>query len=337
MSRRRNKVASPVSTKPWASPRLFLPMKRLCNLCPRRCDTNRDTPDGVKRSLCRASWTPKLALVSLHPWEEPCISGKHGAGTVFFSHCNLRCCFCQNYEISDLGRGIAVSQKRLAQIFLEQQQRGASCLELVTPTHYALDVAEALKQARAQGLTLPVAYNTNAYDLPETLRLFSGLVDIFMPDIKYFDSSLAKRYSGVPEYFPVASRAIQTMYELVGPVQFSASGLMQKGLIIRHLVLPWHWEDSIRCLDWIYSTFGNKVCVSIMNQYMPLHKASRHPEINRPLTTLEYEKVLRHAREIGITNAFIQVGKTNLEKFIPIFDGSHVLPRSSDEGKALGN
>ena len=297
----------------------------LCNLCPRRCNTDRDTPEGFKRALCRSTWAPKVALVSLHAWEEPCLSGKNGAGTVFFSHCTMRCCFCQNYPISHEGKGLTVSPERLRDIFLEQQYRKSSCLELVTPSHYAEILVFALKEAKKAGLTIPVVYNTNAYDLPETLRRFDGLVDIFMPDLKYFDSRYGARYSGVPDYFDIARLAIQTMFDLVGPVQKNISGLMTRGVLIRHLVLPWLWRDSCRCLDWLYGTFGDAVVVSIMNQYMPLFKATRHPEINRPLTTLEYQRVLKHAEKLGMSNVYVQVGKTNSDIFIPIFDGSHVL------------
>ena len=266
-----------------------------------------------------------MALVSLHAWEEPCLSGKTGAGTVFFSHCNMRCCFCQNHEISREGKGLTVSIERLRDIFLEQQDRKAACLELVTPSHYAESIAVALEEAKKAGLTLPVVYNTNAYDLPATLKRFDGLVDVFMPDLKYFDSRYGARYSGVPDYFDVASQAIRTMFEMVGSVQKNENGHMTRGVLVRHLVLPWIWRDSCRCLQWLYETFGNAIFVSVMNQYMPLYKANHHPEINRPLTTLEYQRVVRYAEKLGMTNVYIQVGKTNSDIFIPIFDGSHVL------------
>lgn len=263
--------------------------------------------------------------MSLHAWEEPCLSGKTGAGTVFFSHCNMRCCFCQNYEISQEGKGLTVSPDRLRDIFLEQQERQATCLELVTPSQYAESLLPALTEAKKAGLTIPVVYNTNGYDLPETLKRFDGLVDVFMPDLKYFDSRYGAKYSGVPDYFDVASLAIRTMFQMVGPVQKNREGLMARGVLIRHLVLPWLWRDSCRCLDWINQTFGDAVIVSVMNQYMPLFKAARHPEINRPLTTLEYQRVIKHAEKLGMTQVYIQVGKTNSDIFIPIFDGSHVL------------
>ena len=297
----------------------------ICNLCPRQCGADRSTALGLKRSICHASDDIEVALVSLHAWEEPILEAKKGAGTIFFSHCNLRCCFCQNYEISAQGKGIRISTERLTEIFLEEEKRGASCIELVTPGHYTRQIREALIAAKEQGLSLPIVYNSNAYELPETLRMLSGLIDIFLPDLKYFDNRLGERYSGVSKYFDYASNAIRTMFDMTGPTQLDSAGRLRRGLIIRHLVLPWQWRDSCRCLDWIYGTFGDQVYVSIMNQYMPLYKACRHPEINRPLTTLEYQKVIRHARNIGITKGFMQVGRTDNAKFIPHFDGEHVL------------
>lgn len=297
----------------------------ICNLCPRHCNADRSTPQGLKRSICHASDNVEVALVSLHTWEEPILEAKKGAGTIFFSHCNLRCCFCQNHEISTEGHGLKISTQRLADIFLEEAQRGACCIELVTPGHYTRQIREALLDAKDRGLKLPVVYNSNAYELPETLRMLSGLVDIFLPDLKYFDNRLGEKYSGVSKYFDYASEAIRTMFDMVGPCELDNTGLLRRGLIIRHLVLPWQWRDSCRCLDWIHETFGDQVYVSIMNQYMPLFKACRHPEINRPLTTLEYQKVVRHAREIGITKGFIQVGRTDSAKFIPHFNEEHVL------------
>lgn len=297
----------------------------ICNLCPRQCGADRSTALGLKRSICHASDDIEVALVSLHAWEEPILEAKKGAGTIFFSHCNLRCCFCQNYEISAQGKGIRISTERLTEIFLEEEKRGASCIELVTPGHYTRQIREALIAAKEQGLSLPIVYNSNAYELPETLRMLSGLIDIFLPDLKYFDNRLGERYSGVSKYFDYASNAIRTMFDMTGPTQLDNAGQLRRGLIIRHLVLPWQWRDSCRCLDWIHEAFGDQVYVSIMNQYMPLYKACRHPEINRPLTTLEYQKVIRHARNIGITKGFIQVGRTDNAKFIPHFDGEHVL------------
>lgn len=298
----------------------------LCNLCPRRCNTDRATAQGLKRSICRAPDVVEIALVSLHAWEEPCISGKAGAGTIFFSHCNLKCCFCQNHEISTEGKGIAVSVDRLTDILFEQADRGASCIEFVTPGHYTRQIVEALKRAKVRGLKLPIVWNSNGYELPETLEQLRDLVDVFLPDLKYFDSRLGEKYSGVPHYFEVATQAIEKMFEMTGPAVMGEDGLLKRGLIIRHLVLPWQWRDSCACLDWIHERFGDDVYVSVMNQYMPLWKACRHPEINRPLTTLEYQKVVRHANAIGITKGFMQVGRTAEAKFIPNFAGQNVLP-----------
>lgn len=303
-------------------------MPALCSLCPRKCPADRSTPEGRKRAICRAGDRAEVALVSLHPWEEPCVSGKKGAGTVFFSHCNLRCCFCQNHEISAEGKGLEVTDRRLADIFLEQQERGASCLELVTPTHYLDCIIRALGMARAEGFSLRVAYNTNGYDLPEAMERLRGWVDVFMPDLKYFDSRYGELYSGVPQYFERASEAIRKMYEIAGPVSFDSDGLMERGVLVRHLVLPGLWRDSCRCVDWLWENFGDSAVMSLMNQYMPLYKAERHPEINRRLTTLEYQKVVRHARSLGVTRCFIQVGVTAEAKFIPVFDGTNVLEAS---------
>lgn len=313
----------------------FLPrtshMSDPCNLCPRSCGADRETAAGRKISICKAPARVKIALVSLHPWEEPCISGKGGAGTVFFSHCNLRCCFCQNYEISAEGGGIEVPDARLADIFIEQQERGAECLELVTPGHYTDQIIRSLRAAKDRGLSIPVVYNSNGYELPATLRRLDGLVDVFVPDLKYFDSRYGEKYSGVPKYFEYASEAIREMHRMVGPAQFDAAGIMTRGMIVRHLVLPGLWRDSIECVKWLYEEFGDAVYISLMNQYMPLYKAARHPEINRRLTTLEYQKVVRFARSLGITNAFIQVGATAQSKFIPDFNGDRVMPGQSPE------
>ena len=297
-----------------------------CRLCPRQCRSDRTAPAGVRRSLCRAGAAAEVSLVSLHPWEEPCLCGRNGAGTVFFTHCNLRCCFCQNYMISAQGQGIPVSDERLAEIFLEQQQRGASCLELVTPSHYVLNIIRALDLARAAGLTLRVVYNSNGYERPDIIACLAGYVDVYMPDLKYFDSALGRKYSGVPDYFEWASRAIQAMVDQVGPVRFDAEGQLVRGVLVRHLVLPWLWQDSCRCVEWLWKCFGDTVCVSLMNQYVPMYRACRHPEINRKLTTLEYQKVVRRARELGLTRCYMQVGQTADEKFVPVFDGANVLP-----------
>ncbi|MCD8243617.1 MAG: hypothetical protein LUD38_07465 [Parabacteroides sp.] len=296
-----------------------------CTLCPRKCNVDRSLLPIPKRSICQASKAVKIALVSLHHWEEPCLSGTRGAGTVFFSHCNLKCCFCQNWDISQELKGEIVSFERLVEIFLEQQLRGAHCLELVSCSHYADTVCEAIAEAKKRGLIIPIALNTNGYDSVASLRNYFNGIDVFLPDLKYFKSSLGRKYSGVPDYFEVASEAIKTMFGMVGEPIFDNNGLLQRGVIIRHLVLPSHVADSIKLLHWIKETFNDRVYVSLMNQYMPLHKAAYHKEINRKLFTLEYQKVIREALSLGIKNCYIQEGKTNIAKYIPVFDGTNVL------------
>lgn len=297
----------------------------LCNLCPRRCNADRDSPEGRKRALCRAGWTPRVALVSLHAYEEPPIAGAKGAGTVFFSHCNLRCVFCQNFDISTEGKGIDIDAGRLAEIFLEQQDRGAATIDLVSPAHYTESILPALRQAKSQGLRIPVVYNSNGYELPEVLERYAGLVDIFLPDLKYKDETMARHYSAAPHYFEAATRAIETMMAMVGPLALGEDGIAKRGVLVRHLVLPWGYKDSMACIDWLCERFGNETWLSLMNQYMPLYHADRIPRINRPLTTLEYDRVVNHAADLGMKNVFIQTERTDQAKYIPIFDGSRVL------------
>jgi putative pyruvate formate lyase activating enzyme len=292
-----------------------------CNLCPRHCNADRSHGEY---GFCGAGAQVKIALVSLHKWEEPCLSGEKGAGTVFFSHCNLHCVFCQNHKISQGGKGIEVTAARLAEIFLEQQERGAASLDLVTPTHYVPQILAALKLAKQRGLRLPVVYNSNAYETEETLLLLRGSVDVFLPDMKYADEVSACRYSRAPGYFAAASAAICRMAALVGKPVIEA-GRMKRGVIVRHLILPGHKDESMRIVDWLWQTFGDDIYISLMNQFTPMHEVADYPEINRRLTTYEYDKVVDHARELGITQCFIQQGRTASEKFVPQFDGQGVL------------
>jgi len=292
-----------------------------CNLCPRRCNADRSHGEY---GFCSAGAQVKIALVSLHRWEEPCLSGEKGAGTVFFSHCNLHCVFCQNYKISQEGKGIEVTTERLAKIFLEQQDRGAASLDLVTPTHYVPQILAALKLAKQRGLQLPVVYNSNAYETEETIVSLHGSVDVFLPDLKYADEVSACRYSKAPGYFTAASAAIRRMVESVGRPVIEA-GRMNRGVIVRHLILPGHKDESMRIVDWLWQTFGDDIYISLMNQFTPMHEVADYPEINRRLTTYEYDKVVDHARELGIMQCFIQQGRTASEKFVPRFDGQGVL------------
>ena len=292
-----------------------------CRLCPRRCGVNR--LQG-RKGWCGAGIRPKVALVSLHPWEEPCIAGDRGAGTVFFSHCNLGCVFCQNYEISHEGQGEEISEERLAQVFLEQQARGASTLDLVTPVHYAPQILAALDQAKQQGFSLPVVWNSSGYESAELIEALKGYVDVFLPDLKYREAASAERYSYAADYFPAAAAAIQKMVEIAGPPLFDADGRMRRGVLVRHLVLPGHRKESMQLLDWLWDSFGDRVWLSLMNQFTPMHHTAEYPEINRRLTSFEYDSVVNHALDIGITQCYMQEGKTASVKFVPDFDGSGV-------------
>ena len=291
-----------------------------CMLCPRRCGVDRRESVG----FCGAGALARIALVSLHHWEEPCLTGDNGAGTVFFSYCNLRCCFCQNHEISHGGKGVEVTDERLAELFLEQQQRGAATLDLVTPTHYVPQIIHALDLAREKGFRLPVVYNSGAYETVETIESLRGYVDVFLPDLKYIEAASAKEYSQAEDYFPMASAAIRRMVEIAGPLQFDEDGQLRRGVLVRHLVLPGHRHESMRILDWLWQTFGDTIQISLMNQYTPMYKAAEHKGMDRRLTTFEYESVVNHAIDLGITNCYVQDGQTASEKFVPTFDNRGV-------------
>ena len=299
---------------------MLLDLLKCCTLCPRNCKVNRTEKIG----FCGANEKVRVALVSLHQWEEPCLVGDKGAGTIFFSNCNLKCVYCQNFKISSEGYGEEISVERLADIFLEQQQRGAANIELVTPTHYVPQICVALDNAKTRGLKIPVVYNTNSYENLSTLDLLKNRVDIFLPDLKYFDDDLAKTFSNAPNYFQVATSAIKKMFDLTGENKFDSNGVMTRGIIVRHLILPNCRHDSMKILDWLHENFGNKIFISLMNQYTPLFRAGEFKKINRRLTTFEYDSVVNYAVDIGIENCYIQIGKTADEKFIPNFDGSGI-------------
>ena len=290
-----------------------------CELCPRRCRVDRVNKFG----FCGAGENLRVALVSLHKWEEPCLTGERGAGTIFFSHCNLKCVYCQNFSISHEGFGAEISVKRLAEIFIEQQERGAANIELVTPTHYVPQICNAIDLAKLHGLNLPIVYNSNAYENLSTLELLRGRVDIFLPDLKYIDEDAAKTFSNAPNYFSVATVAIKKMFELVGDAQIDSSK-MTRGVIVRHLVLPNFRHDAMKIIDWLYKTFGDKIFISLMNQYTPLFRATEHKKINRTLTTFEYNSVVNYAADLGIKNCFVQEGKTADTKFVPNFNLDNV-------------
>ncbi len=291
-----------------------------CNLCPRRCGVNRTMSVG----FCGAGDKVRIALVSLHQWEEPCLVGEKGAGTVFFSYCNLRCVYCQNHEISHGGQGWEVSLERLAEIFLEQQARGAATLDLVTPTHYVPQIITALDMAKARGLTLPVVYNSSAYETTETIAALKGYVDVYLPDMKYKSADSGREYSAAPDYFTHASAAIKAMAEQVGKAELDADGQLRKGVLVRHMVLPGHRHESREIVKWLWDNFGDTIMVSLMNQYTPMYKAAAHKPLNRRLTTFEYESVVDYALSLGLENAYIQERRSASEEFVPDFNGAGV-------------
>lgn len=293
----------------------------VCRLCPRGCGVNR--LQGA-HGFCGAGRYAHVGLVSLHAWEEPCLAGEKGAGTVFFSGCNMRCAFCQNYEISRENFGITVTEERLADIFLEQEERGAATLDLVTPTHFAPQIAAALRLAKAQGLSIPVVYNSSAYETVDTIKSLAGLADIFLPDLKYMAEDAALRYSSAPDYFKTACAAIRRMREIAGRPVFDAKGRMQRGVLVRHLVLPGRRKESMKILDWLWQNFSDTIYISLMNQYTPMGDLSKVPELKRRLTTFEYESVVDHARSLGIENCYIQQGGTVSASFVPHFNGRGV-------------
>lgn len=295
----------------------MLEMLNNCTLCPRNCGINRNSG---QLGFCKAGKEVKLAKASLHQWEEPCISGTNGSGTVFFSNCNLRCVFCQNHEISQEGNGKEVSIDRLSHIFIEQQGRGAHNINLVTPTLYVPQIIEAITAAKKNGLVIPIVYNSSGYENVETIQALNGLIDIYLPDFKYYSNKYSLKYSKVQNYFQFASKAIAEMVKQVPKPVFDEHGLMIKGVIIRHLMLPGLLFDSKKIIDYIYNTFGDHVYLSLMNQYTPMFRASEYPEINRSLNKAHYEKLIDYSLDLGIKQGFIQEDGTVSESFIPHFD-----------------
>ncbi|GIM28990.1 radical SAM protein [Clostridium polyendosporum] len=292
-----------------------------CKLCVREC--NVDRLSGVL-GFCKASAEVKIAKAALHFWEEPCISGEEGSGTVFFSHCNLSCVFCQNYEISQKYRGKEISIERLSEIFLELQQKGANNINLVTPTHYVPQIIEAIKLGKNRGLKLPILYNTNGYDTIETIKTLEGCIDVYLPDFKFFDKKYAIKYSKAPGYVENIKNIIKEMFHQVGEPKFNEKGLIEKGVIIRHLMLPGLLFDSKKVLDEIYTTFGHTVYLSLMNQYIPMNKTNEYPEINKPLYPSHYDSMIDYALSIGIKNGFVQDSGTNNISYVPKFDNEGV-------------
>lgn len=292
-----------------------------CTLCTRNCKVDR-TNNNI--GFCRSYDKLKIARAALHHWEEPCISGENGSGTVFFSNCNLRCVFCQNYEISSNGNGKEITIERLAEIFLELQNQNANNINLVTPTHYVPQIIKALDIAKGKGLNIPIVYNTNSLDNIETIKALKGYIDIYLPDFKYMDDKYAIKYSKIKNYSSNAIEIIKEMFSQVGTPKFNNNNIMTKGVIVRHLMLPGLLFDSKKVIDTIYKNFKDDVYISIMNQYTPMFKACDYPEINKPLNQNTYNALIDYALEIGVKNGFIQEEGTCSESFVPFFNNEGV-------------
>ena len=285
-----------------------------CEICPHKCKIDR-TKNQVGR--CKSKDTVKVALVSIHKFEEPCISGKNGSGTVFFSNCNLSCDFCQNYEISQQGIGKEISIERLSEIFIEQQDRGANNINLVSPTSYAVQIIEAIKIAKSKGLKIPIIYNTNGYENIETIKMLNGYIDIYLPDLKYAENELAKKYSKIENYFEIATEAIKEMNKQVGRNEYDENGIIKKGIIIRHLILPNHTENTKKVLKWVSENMPRDITISIMAQYFPTYKAKNIKDINRKITKYEYKKIENYLYSLDLQNGYIQEIGKNEEEYVP--------------------
>lgn len=288
-----------------------------CLLCPRKCGINRSTG---QTGVCGVSSEIKVARAALHYWEEPCISGKRGSGAVFFSGCSLHCVFCQNREISDGKEGKVISKERLSDIFIELADKGANNINLVTPGQYIPDIVWAVNDAKSRGMKLPIIYNTSGYENVTELKLLEGIVDVYLPDFKYMDSTLSARYSRAKDYPSVAKQALSEMIRQQPDVVIDdATGLIQKGVIVRQLLLPGHVNDAKAVLKYLYDTYHDHIYISMMSQFTPI-ALKDYPEINRTVTKREYERLVNYALEIGITNVFIQEGDVAKDSFIPAFD-----------------
>lgn len=287
-----------------------------CTICPHNCKVNRN---NGQIGRCRSGNKVKIALASVHNYEEPCISGKNGSGTIFFSNCNLSCIYCQNYKISQLGKGYELSVEELANIMLEQQEKGVNNINLVTPTMYAYQIIEAIKIARKNGLNIPIVYNTNGYENVKTIQDLNGYIDIYLPDLKYYSNELSKKYSKVDNYFKYTTEAIKEMYRQVGCPVFDENGIIQKGLIIRHLVLPNHLQNSKHVLKWIKENMPEDTYVSVMAQYFPTYKAKEDDLINRKLTKKEYKEIEEFLYTLDLRNGYMQELGEHEEEYVPDF------------------
>lgn len=322
-----------------------------CSLCPRECGADRLSGETGR---CGAGSEILAARASLHMWEEPCISGKEGSGTVFFTGCPLGCIYCQNSRISAGAGGIAISEEKLAQVFLDLQERGANNINLVTAGHFAAQVGIALCLAKEQGLSIPIVYNSSGYEKVESLRLLEGLIDIWLPDLKYLDPETARQYSAAPDYPQIAMAALEEMVRqnessrqtdpgrpekdamhiettrTTGFYEYDSRGILKRGVIVRHLLLPGHVKEAKRILEYLWNTYGNRVLISIMSQYTPMPAMKEDPLLGRRVTRREYDRLLDHAFSLGITEGFFQEGEAAQESFIPEFDGRGIR----NEGEA---
>lgn len=287
-----------------------------CELCPRKCHINRNTTKGI----CSNTSTLKVARSALHYFEEPSISGTNGSGTIFFSGCNLKCCYCQNKEISNDNFGINISVERLSELMLELQAKKASNINLVTPTHFVPSIIEAIKLARKKGLSIPIVYNTSGYESVATIKLLAGYIDIYLTDFKYFDNKLGEDLSKVKNYFEIASLALEEMYKQVGKNKFASNGMMTKGIIVRCLVLPTKGTDTKKIINYLYKKYQDNIYLSIMNQYTPVNHSDTFTFLNDKVSDKEYDDIINYALDLGVKNAYIQEGETQDESFIPPFN-----------------
>lgn len=293
--------------------------KNGCRLCPRQCGADRENGE---RGFCGAPSDIRIARAALHFWEEPCISGENGSGTVFFSGCTMRCVYCQNYEVSTNNLGYIVSEQKLADEFLRLMEEGAENINLVTPTHYVPEIKRALDIAVSRGLNIPIVYNTGGYETVETIRSLEGYVDIYMPDFKYYSDETAVKYSSAPHYRETVMRALDEMYRQTGKPEFDSRGIMKKGMIIRHLMLPGSLSETLHIIDYVHETFGENVYFSLMSQYTPIRHIEKFECLNRRISQKSYDFAVSHCEDLGMENVFIQEGEAADESFIPEFGGS---------------
>ncbi|MCL2475226.1 MAG: radical SAM protein [Chloroflexi bacterium] len=300
---------------------MVLDILKHCTLCPRECSTDRTSGE---LGFCQSSFTVKAARAALHFWEEPCLSAKAGSGAVFFSSCTLKCVFCQNYHISTLKNGQEISIKRLSDIFLNLQKQEALNINLVTPTHFVPQIIEALDIAKNNGLSLPIIYNSSGYEKISTIQMLKGYIDIYLPDFKYYDDALALKYSNALNYRQYALAALQEMVKQVDKTSFDKNGVMTKGVMVRHMLLPTHLDDSKKVLDMLFAVFDNDIYYSLMSQYTPLPLFDKFAELQNKVKKKDYQVLVDHAISLGITNGFVQQKQAAKESFIPLFDNTGI-------------